>query len=218
MFKKNIAVSAVSILCAACLSHAQFTYLDADTNNTTLADGSAFSPNLTAGATVVQDEWKERAFGNELSVFASDAGSDSPALRTTIDGLVAGQSYFVSAYFWVAGDGTPGGNQEWDISAGLSESGISGFRYDDQDVMQITDSSHFDSSVVISESDRRLFEVDLGTAFASGAGEIQVFVDDLPGNDDRTWYDGVGTAVPEPSTLSLLGLCGLLIALRRRSA
>ncbi|AQT68059.1 hypothetical protein STSP2_01214 [Anaerohalosphaera lusitana] len=218
MIGKKMLLSAVLLVCAAGLTQAGVTYVDADLTNTTLADGTAVNVTTSGSAATANDQWHVRTgFGNGSDVFASHADSDSPVIVTAINGLVAGETYSVSSYFWVAGDGTPGGNQEWDMSAGLSESGIVGFRYGD--ATQITDSSYFDSSVMLSEGDRRLFEASLGTAVANSAGQIQVFVSDLPGNDDRTWYDGVGASVvPEPATLSILGLGGLLIARRRRSA
>ena len=62
-----------------------------------------------------------------------------------------------------------------------------------------------------------MYEYHVGTTSAGGAGTIDVYIDDNPGNDDRTWYDGVSyEAVPEPGSLALLGLGGLCVLQRRR--
>ncbi|AQT68060.1 Laminin G domain protein [Anaerohalosphaera lusitana] len=204
MKTKGLTAVFAFLLILAGISNAAATYVDADLTNTTLADGTALNVTTspvnpedvtTSGSTAAgNDHWHIRTgYSNDSDVFSSIESSDSPTLRTTITGLQAGGLYKVSVFYWVAGDGTPFGNQEWDISAGLDETDITEYFWDGG--IEVTDSSYFDSSVLLSEGDRRLFEIKLGTIMADSTGEIQVFIDDHPGNDDRTWYDGVSFEV-----------------------
>ena len=204
-------------LLAAVPCHASPTFVDATPANTTLADGTPMSLQAVVNAddppeyflqdnvaATANQHWKFRGnFGNGGRVWASHAGSYSPMLRTTITGLVANAEYEISVYFWVAGNGTPVGNQEWDIRAGLATDAMTNIRYNTPGALRLdTSGVVFTNSVMVTEADRRLFQYTLGTAAANGDGEIQVYVDDFPGNDDRTWYDGVGfasLAPPEPA-------------------
>lgn len=81
------------------------TYVDADTSNTTLADGTPYVPE-PEGVPAPDDLWELRdnggaGFGNG-SVYEScgDGGEDAPRLRTRITGLTAYTVYQVYGNFW----------------------------------------------------------------------------------------------------------------------
>lgn len=94
------------VLALAASAAAQATYVDAVAGgNTTLADGSAFVPNLVSDGG--DNNWTQRVFANGGTIFESNAPSvtgaeDAPMLRTTISGLVPGLDYIVYGYFWSA--------------------------------------------------------------------------------------------------------------------
>lgn len=217
------------ILSAALPAGAAITYLDASAANTALADGTPHTP--TATTINDDDEWSLRTvFGNAGTVYTANdnsvsPGENAPMLRTTISGLAIGETYDIYVYFWGAGDDNPTGNSLWDIQAGLSDSSLS--FYDTQNSTNlghattgVDPSTYFTNSpaVMVTEGNRRLYQASLGTSVADNDGLIHVFIDDAPGNVQRTWYDGVGSAViPEPST-ALLGSLALLTLLRRRRA
>jgi hypothetical protein len=214
---------------AALPAAAAITYLDASPDNTTLADGSTYTP--TASLINNDDLWSNRTglTTNGNSVYTAndsnaDPGENAPMLRTTIGGLAGGSSYDIYVYFWGAGNDIPSGNQRWDIQAGLSGSSLS--FYDTQNALNlghgltgVNPATHFTNTsplVILAASDRRLYQAYLGTAVADGSGNINIFIDDAPGNANRTWYDGVGhQLIPEPG-VAMLGALGLLGLLRRR--
>lgn len=204
-------------------------YVDAVLSNTTLADGTALEvqaqsailadsppswisrqPSGVSQAETANSHWHIRTpFGNGGEVFASASGATpfantAPVLRTTISGLTVGETYEVAVYFWVAGNGAPTGNQEWDIRAGLEAASLVSFRHNTTGVVRLdTSGVVFDNTVVVTEADRRLFRAVLGTAVAGSDGTLPVYVSPFPGNDDRTWYDGVSyasVAPPPPAT------------------
>ena len=85
---------------------AQYLYLDATSGasgNTSLADGSLFSPPLN-GTTGTDNNWEQRTvFGSSGNIFESggeNVTEDAPELRTLITGLTPGTSYSVYVNFW----------------------------------------------------------------------------------------------------------------------
>lgn len=232
--KKITLKTTLALLATAGLSQAAITYVDANAGNTTLANGDAYSPT----ATTVNDDnlWSLRTvdgsnnpFGNSSTVYTANdnnanPGEDAPELRTTISGLVAGGTYTLYTYFW--GSATTG-NGQWDIQAGTTSGSLTTYNYANATSLGdgyvndglVYNSTDFTSSVLVESGNRDLIQASLGTFVADGSGNINIYINDNPGNDDRTWYDGVGyelVAVPEPSTSALFGLAGLGLLLRRR--
>jgi hypothetical protein len=92
--------------------NAQITYVDATTGaggNTTLADGSAYTPPLN-GITGADNQWEQRTpLGSGGTIYESggeNVTEDAPELRTKISGLTAGVEYTVFVYFWDPGSTT----------------------------------------------------------------------------------------------------------------
>jgi len=178
------------------------TYVDATPENTTLADGTALVESAAPSASheystgnsaaSADNRWRLRTgFAND-GVWASHASSDSPALRTTLAGMVPGGSYAVRVFYWVAGDGAPAGNNEWDLRSGSAMESLSDHSWNDGENLAGGAGLFEAPAPLLSEGNRRLFGIPLGNLTADASGEIVVYVDDFPGNDDRTWYDGLG--------------------------
>lgn len=228
-----LAVTALGALTAT----AQLNYLDASSGllgNTTLADGSTFTPPLN-GTTGLDNNWEERtALGSGGNIFESAGESggineDAPELRTTISGLTAGASYQVYALFW---DPTSTA-EDWSLRAGFtSNPGLNTlFSAADATVelggataaVSASTLSFNLAPTTFSESGRALLAGLLGNIIADGTGNINVFIDDRPAAGSvnrRNWYDGVAyQAVPEPTTAALAGLAvaGMVIFRRRRA-
>ena len=97
------------------------TYVDATSGasgNTTLANGSTFSPPLN-GTTGADNNWEERtAFASSGNVFEAggETSENAPELRTTISGLVPGATYAIYTFFWDA----TGSTENWNIRAGFT--------------------------------------------------------------------------------------------------
>lgn len=229
------------------VSQADVIYVDADTSNTTLADGTALVAgthflDLTGGGSVASDDlWDLRGFGNGVTVFSSNnsgggESEDAPELRTTISGLTAGESYDVFSYFWgvdgglwrgrtdlVAGNGSaPGYNTSHFNGSSFSPMSWITNNVSGGDNPQTVFT--YDASLLTEEGNRALYEVSLGVAVADSNGEIQIFVDDLANTSsgNRTWYDGVGfqlNAVPEPSSglVLIASAMGMFLVRRRQS-
>ncbi|MEZ6015448.1 MAG: hypothetical protein R3F49_10065 [Planctomycetota bacterium] len=206
------AAAAMLALCTA-TAQAQITYLDADTSNqpgstnTTNADGTPFTPPLTTAGAPPDNQWWERTgFANGGDILAVNGASDAPVIRTTISGLVPGAGYDVYVYYWWA---DPFGNGEWDLGAGFTQAGITHFLYTDGSPIT---SLFANEPILIQEGNRDMYQYFVGCTSASASGTIDVYIDDNPGNDDRSWYDGVGTAPTTCSNSIGTSYCGPAVA------
>ena len=222
----------LAALSAASLVSAEIIYVDATSGsggNTTLADGSTFTPPLN-GTTGPDNNWEQRTvFGSSGNIYESageGAGQneDAPELRTRITGLVPGGLYDVYVYFWDPTSTT----EDWSIRAGTSSNPGANTLFSAADstgelmstAAVLASSQMFSTAPTInSEGGRALLAASLGLVVAAG-GQIDVYIDDLANAgtvNRRTWYDGVGyVLVPEPAGLGLgATLAGMLLAFAR---
>jgi hypothetical protein len=167
-------------------------YIDAGTNNTTNADGNAFSPtgpsDYPGGA---EGKWHEyTGYGNGGSCYtAGDSGiEDTPALKTTITGLPDG-TYDVFAYFW----SDP--NADWGVRGGFELSDMLNFN---KQSSQHAEASQFTGTIKVTSYEAILYRVYIGRRKVSGGAPIVVYIDDYDSSfingPTRTTYDGVGVA------------------------
>lgn len=220
-------------LLAACLaawlaplaSQGALTYVDA-----THSGGSANTGPSTAFHTTNADDnlWGPRglastpaqgALGSGGTIYQSGDGNgeDSPEITTTISGLTPSAPYNVYAHFW---DGS-GPNPDWNLRAGFTSGALTLYANpaDAGDIgataaVLASSLTYATAPTVVVEADRTMYAAPLGIAFTNGAGQLVVYLNDLPstiGVNNRTWYDGVSfEAAPEPgaAALCLLAACG----------
>ena len=189
-------------------------YVDANLNNTTLANGDALveGSHFDVGVIDDNDRWNIRPFANEGTVFSSNNfgggyPENAPRLRTTISGLDPGNTYEVFVYFWGAI------NENWSGRASLTDElgDLQGYDTNhvaasvlmpmdwvtlhiNPDGLNTQSPFEFDPTALSIETNRSLYEVHLGQAVTDENGEINVYIDDVADVSfaDRTWYDGVG--------------------------
>ena len=193
-----------------CLSVARgdLTYVDATSGaggNTTLANGSTFTPPLN-GTNGADQQWEQRTvFGSGGNIYESggEGAENAPELRMKLTGLVPGGNYRVRVHFWDAGPA-------WRIRAGFSSAPGTNTLFANQaeaagigaaGAVAANTLSYTVAPTTFVESDRTMFSADLGTTLADASGEIAVFLDDLApvlGANDRTWFDGLSYETEAP--------------------
>jgi hypothetical protein len=167
-------------------------FFDAGTDNTTNADGNAFTPTGPSGSTGAPDNlWHEyTGYGSGGSCYtAGDGGTENaPAIKTTISGL-ADETYDVFAYFW----SHPA--KDWGIRGGFTPSGMLNFN---KQSSQHAYASQFTGTIEVIDDEAILYRVYIGRRNISGGASIDVYIDDYDtsfGNrPTRTTYDGIGVA------------------------
>ncbi len=167
------------------------TYIDANETNTTLANGSAFTPTgPDTSPGVADDQWHEyMTYGNAGSIYtAGEAPEDAPMLKTTISGLADG-IYDVFAYFW--SDPT----EDWGVIGGFAPSDM---LYFSKQSSQQAEASQFAGLVDVIDIETALYRVYIGRVQINGGTSVDVYIDDyddsLVNGPVLTTYDGVGVA------------------------
>ena len=198
----------------------QRVYVDATEENTTVWNGFDYEVFVPYSGTKdnLDPTWFLEAGGNDGTVFQSANQTNSPRLKTTID-LPQEGVYKIYAYTY----GIVNYGANWRIGVDLQDNpdGELPFHYrtdypDDEDIyvhyldgsgtLPWSDgswatyystnllSNPFTDTVLLSENDRRLMEIYVGTVVGSS---VTVYVDDDPNANvswggDNTWYDGIG--------------------------
>lgn len=188
----------------------------------------------SGGATATSAGFSQHNGSDVIQAVVSSTGGLGE-ITTEITGLADG-TYNVWVFFW---EQSTSGTQNWVIDAGLTSGALTAYSAPIGAVGGTDSSSAVDAgtltftnapSVAGAETlvggvgtgtfNQRMFGVNLGQVVVSGGSDINVYVDKLTGlaGNNRTIYDGVGyELVPEPGSMALLGLGGLLLARRRRN-
>ena len=110
-----------------------------------------------------------------------------------------GGTYEVYAYLW------SDTNDNWDLQLGLAADALDTYRPTTPGVKSLDPvaggggfaESGFTSQVLVSEDNRTMYEVSLGTHSIAEGESLDVFVDDVPNAGGRSWYDGVGVRLSQ---------------------
>lgn len=152
--------------------------------------------------TGADNNWEERtgfASGGNIFESGGETAENAPEIRTTLTGLEPGAAYSIYVHFW---DGS-GSDPDWNIRAGFSSNPDANPLFanpgDAADIGAtpgvLASTLTYDvPPTVFVEADRTMYAGLVGTAIANEAGEIAVYIDDLPssiGPNNRTWYDGL---------------------------
>ncbi len=215
-FHHGLLVFALLTVGAGRMSLAQgLVYQDADDGffgggNLSTVSGAPLSDALDSIAFANDDDkWGTREFSTDGVALQSWPTEDAPELIQTLSGLTPGSSYDIYAVFWTAN------SEYWGVRAGLSSGPTTNpyFSFGSATIGSTTTvtgtpsiMAHWESlppdngnandglQGIFAEGNRDMRMGLVGTAVASGAGEVDVFIDDLvaPGGGSvRTWYDGL---------------------------
>jgi hypothetical protein len=198
------------------------TYVDADDL------GGNFGPlsAVNSGGNVNNDVlWGFRAFGAANTIFESGIAEDSPTLNQTLTGLTPGKSYDLYGVFWTDKD------ENWTMRAGTTAGNMTlhswrgptpAFGVPDSQrgvtagaaVWAVPPPPTAEGTVFTQRPADPLVMLlaKAGTASASGAGTLDVFIDDRGAGSvagTRTWFDGVayvdaGTTIAMTATINRL--------------
>ena len=195
--------------------HADLTYVDATTSNTTLANGNAFNPPLN-GTTGNDNNWEQRTpFASGGNVFESGGeqpSENAPELKTTFSGLSPGATYRIYAYFWDA----TGTGENWSLRAGAIANPGANTLFSAADASTLLGSTvailastqtFALAPTIFLEGNRVLLAASIGTLMADSTGTISVYLDDRNAATSanlRTWYDGLAyeLAAPAPNNVT----------------
>ncbi|MAT71772.1 MAG: hypothetical protein CMJ58_19870 [Planctomycetaceae bacterium] len=195
---------------------AALTYVDASRSLNT-GPAAAFTNGVNNNAD--DNLWTERTgFASRGNVFQSGDGNgeDAPEISTVLSGLAPHAAYAVYVHFWDAS----GGVEDWSIRGGFTAGELQLFANPgdagDVGAANATLASMLDYDTppdLFTEGNRTMYAGFLGYAPANAAGQLTVYVDDLPsqiGVNNRSWYDGVSYELISVPTLQVNTSTGYL--------
>ena len=181
------------------------TYYDATTDNTWATDSVSY-PNLedwsyVTPTSVVYNSWYRKT-GSTTAIDGTafqGEGVTLPELTTTIADLDPIKTYEVYVIYHARNSGG-----DWYVYAGLESESLT--LYDE------TNATH-----ILSTGTLISCETLLGTV--TGVSSLSVYIDGPETSSNggqRAWYDGIALVeVPEPATMLLLGVGGILVSRKK---